>query len=78
MLHFLNSLKVYWWIKAYIEKHGESPAYVDIAIAFSINKWSVDSAIKTLRNTGLIEANLIFDRPFRILREPEGYEQKQV
>jgi Mn-dependent DtxR family transcriptional regulator len=68
-LHLLNSLKVYWWIKAYIEKYGESPTCVEVAIAFSIDKWSVNNAIKTLRSMGLIEANSIFDRSFRILRE---------
>jgi Mn-dependent DtxR family transcriptional regulator len=68
-LHLLNSLKVHWWIKACIEKDGESPTYIDVATVFSINKWSVNSAIKTLRSMGLIEANSIFDRSFRILRE---------
>jgi Mn-dependent DtxR family transcriptional regulator len=77
-LHLLNSLKVYWWIKAYIEKHGESPTCIDVAIAFSINKWSVNNAVKTLHSMGLIEAKPMFDRPFRILKEAGGYEQKQV
>lgn len=77
-LHLLNSLKVYWWIRGYIEKHDESPTYIDVAIAFSIDKWSVHNAIKTLRSMGLIEANPLFYRPFRILREPKGYEQKQI
>jgi hypothetical protein len=76
LLHLLNSLKVYWWIKVYIEKHGESPTYIDVAIAFSVDKWGVNNAVKTLRSMGLIAANPLFDRPFRILREPEGYEQK--
>ncbi|MDR1220428.1 MAG: hypothetical protein LBK73_12575 [Treponema sp.] len=77
-LHLLNSLKIYWWIKAYIEKNGESPTYVDVAIAFSIDKRSVHNAVKTLRSMGLIEANPVFDRPFRILKEAGGYEQEQV
>ena len=77
-LHLLNSLKVYWWIRAYIENYGESPTYIDVAIAFSIDKWSVHNAIKTLRSMGLIEAKPMFDRPFRILKEAGGYEQKQV
>ena len=68
-LYLLNSLKVYWWIREYIEKHGESPTCIEVAIAFSINKWSVNKAVKTLRSMGLIEANPIFDRSFRILRE---------
>jgi ribosomal protein L7/L12 len=75
-LHLLNSPKVYWWIKAYIEKNGESPTCIDVAIAFSIDKWSVHKVIKTLRGMGLIEANPIFDRPFRILKEAGGNEQK--
>jgi Mn-dependent DtxR family transcriptional regulator len=62
-------MKVYWWIKAYIEKHGESPTYIDVAIAFSIDKWSVHNTIKTLRSMGLIEANPLFDRSFQILKD---------
>jgi hypothetical protein len=68
-LHLLNSLKVYWWIKEYIEKHGESPSYIEVAITFSIDKWNVHGAVKTLCKMGLIAANPVFDRSFKILRE---------
>ena len=68
-LHLLNSLKVYWWIREYIERCGESPTRIEVAIAFSIDKYSVEKAVRTLRERGLIAANPIFDRPYQILRE---------
>jgi hypothetical protein len=54
-LHLLNSLKVYWWMSAYIEKHGRHPTCSSIASVFSIGGYDVETALKTLCEIGLLK-----------------------